>query len=77
MSDWMVICCLGFLTVSDEEQFTEEIMEHCSGVDSVRDDVISCVIACFSVGRLTVSFEAGVKVESEAPIFKTESVAGD
>lgn len=52
-------------------------MELCSGVDSVRDDVISCVTACCSVGWLTVSFEARVKVESEAQFFKTESVAGE
>lgn len=92
VSDWTVYCCLVIsvvlVTHSDEEQLTEDFMELCSGVDSVLDDVdvISWVTVCFSVGWLTVSFEAGsfagVKVESEASgceaqFCKTVSVAGD
>lgn len=94
VSDWTVYCCLVIsvvlVTHSDEEQVTEDIMELCSGVDSVLDvEVISWVTVCFSDDWLTVSLEAelfaghrGVRVESnaggcEAHFCTTVSVAGE
>lgn len=54
VSDWTVYFCLVIsvvsVTHSDEVQVTEDVMELCSGVDSVLDivEVISWVTLSFS-----------------------------
>lgn len=85
-SDWAVCCCwlisVVLVTLSDEE----DVLELCSEVDSVLDDVISRVAACLSGGWLAVSFEAGTFAGvtlagaasgCEARFCETVSSAGD
>lgn len=58
-SDWAVCCCWLISVVLVMLSNEEDVLELCSGVDSVLDDVISRVAACLSGGLLAVSFEAG------------------